>query len=199
MYENPGIQRSNGDRKAGPLHCVIDPFRPPASRDRATDSRSRLRMLGMTAIEPLTSRGNCACIAQHRWRNNAWRGGGRLRQVLLIVGLSAAPAAAQSFPAKPIKMVVPYTPGSPVDVLARLATQHAGTRLGQTIVIDNRPGAGTTHRHQGRGIGRPRRLYDPDRRHELRHLVGALSQPRLRPRQELCAGGDAGAQPAGAW
>ena len=41
-------------------------------------------------------------------------------------------------------MVVPYTPGSPVDVLARLATQHAGTRLGQTIVIDNRPGAGTT-------------------------------------------------------
>ncbi len=41
-------------------------------------------------------------------------------------------------------MVVPYTPGSPVDVLARLATQHASTRLGQTIVIDNRPGAGTT-------------------------------------------------------
>ena len=63
---------------------------------------------------------------------------------LVIVGLSAVPAAAQSFPAKPIKMVVPYTPGSPVDVLARLATQHAGTRLGQTIVIDNRPGAGTT-------------------------------------------------------
>ena len=40
--------------------------------------------------------------------------------------------------------MVPYTPGSPVDVLARLATQHAGARLGQTIVIDNRPGAGTT-------------------------------------------------------
>ena len=40
--------------------------------------------------------------------------------------------------------MVPYTPGSPVDVLARLATQHASTRLGQTIVIDNRPGAGTT-------------------------------------------------------
>jgi tripartite-type tricarboxylate transporter receptor subunit TctC len=53
-------------------------------------------------------------------------------------------AAAQTYPAKPIKMVVPYTPGSPVDVLARLATQHAGKRLGQPFVIDNRPGAGTT-------------------------------------------------------
>jgi tripartite-type tricarboxylate transporter receptor subunit TctC len=62
--------------------------------------------------------------------------------MLVVTGLSA-PAFAQSYPAKPIKMVVPYTPGSPVDVLARLATQHAGTRLGQTIVIDNRPGAGT--------------------------------------------------------
>ncbi len=41
-------------------------------------------------------------------------------------------------------MIVPYTPGSPVDVLARVVTQHAAARLGQTIIIDNRPGAGTT-------------------------------------------------------
>jgi tripartite-type tricarboxylate transporter receptor subunit TctC len=63
---------------------------------------------------------------------------------LVILGLNVAPAFAQSYPSKPIKMVVPYTPGSPVDVLARLATQHASARLGQTIVIENRPGAGTT-------------------------------------------------------
>src|SRR5688572_9410416 len=71
----------------------------------------------------------------------------RLRSVaasLIVVGLSAAPASAQSFPAKPIKIVVPYTPGSPVDVLARVVSQHTGAKLGQTIVIDNRPGAGTT-------------------------------------------------------
>jgi tripartite-type tricarboxylate transporter receptor subunit TctC len=55
-----------------------------------------------------------------------------------------APVAAQTFPSKPIKMIVPFTPGSPVDVLARVATQHAGTKLRETIVIDNRPGAGTT-------------------------------------------------------
>jgi tripartite-type tricarboxylate transporter receptor subunit TctC len=54
------------------------------------------------------------------------------------------PAAAQTYPSKPIKMIVPYTPGSPVDVLARVASQHLSARLNQTIVIDNRPGAGTT-------------------------------------------------------
>jgi tripartite-type tricarboxylate transporter receptor subunit TctC len=62
----------------------------------------------------------------------------------IACGLGTTPTLAQTFPAKPIKMVVPYTPGSPVDVLARLAAQHASTRLGQTIVLENRPGAGTT-------------------------------------------------------
>ncbi len=60
------------------------------------------------------------------------------------LGFGLTPAAAQTYPAKPIKMIVPYTPGSPVDVLARLVTQHVSARLRQTIVIDNRPGAGTT-------------------------------------------------------
>jgi tripartite-type tricarboxylate transporter receptor subunit TctC len=63
---------------------------------------------------------------------------------VIVASLSAASAIAQSFPAKPIKMVVPFTPGSPVDALARLATQHASVRLGQPFVLDNRPGAGTT-------------------------------------------------------
>jgi tripartite-type tricarboxylate transporter receptor subunit TctC len=63
---------------------------------------------------------------------------------LVVLALGMGSAASQTYPAKPIKMIVPYTPGSPVDVLARLATQHAGKRLGQPFVIDNRPGAGTT-------------------------------------------------------
>jgi tripartite-type tricarboxylate transporter receptor subunit TctC len=71
-----------------------------------------------------------------------------VRQGLLAgacaLGLGATPAGAQNYPAKPIKMIVPYTPGSPVDVLARVVTQAVSARLGQTIVIDNRPGAGTT-------------------------------------------------------
>jgi tripartite-type tricarboxylate transporter receptor subunit TctC len=67
-----------------------------------------------------------------------------LGAVLVAIGLGAAPAAAQTYPSKPVKVVVPYTPGSPVDVLARAVTQHAAARLGQSFIIDNRPGAGTT-------------------------------------------------------
>jgi tripartite-type tricarboxylate transporter receptor subunit TctC len=72
-----------------------------------------------------------------------------LRRHLLVagafaLGIGLAPALAQTFPSKPIKLIVPYTPGSPVDVLARVVTQGVSARLGQTIVIDNRPGAGTT-------------------------------------------------------
>ena len=63
---------------------------------------------------------------------------------MLAIGLWTTPATAQTYPAKPIKVIVPYTPGSPVDVLARVVTQHAAVRLGQTMIIDNRPGAGTT-------------------------------------------------------
>ena len=61
---------------------------------------------------------------------------------LLVLGLT--PAAAQTYPTKPIKLIVPLTPGSPVDVLARVVANHLAPRLGQTIVIENRPGAGST-------------------------------------------------------
>jgi len=64
--------------------------------------------------------------------------------VMLAISLCGSAAEAQTYPSRPIKVIVPYTPGSPVDVLARVVTQHVSTRLGQSIVIDNRPGAGTT-------------------------------------------------------
>src|SRR5215218_11307325 len=51
---------------------------------------------------------------------------------------------AQSYPARPIKLILPYTAGSPNDVLARLVAPHLSARLGQTVVVDNRPGGGTT-------------------------------------------------------
>jgi tripartite-type tricarboxylate transporter receptor subunit TctC len=67
-----------------------------------------------------------------------------LAAAALAVVLGSDPAGAETFPSRPLKMIVPYTPGSPVDVLARLAMHHLSVRLGQPIVIDNRPGAGTT-------------------------------------------------------
>jgi tripartite-type tricarboxylate transporter receptor subunit TctC len=67
-----------------------------------------------------------------------------LAAAMLAIASAPTAAAAQAFPSKPIKMIVPYTPGSPVDVLARVVMQPVSARLGQSIVMDNRPGAGTT-------------------------------------------------------
>ena len=69
---------------------------------------------------------------------------GRRTLAMLAIACCATVASAQTYPSKPIKVIVPYTPGSPVDVLARVVTQQVSARLGQSIVIDNRPGAGTT-------------------------------------------------------
>jgi tripartite-type tricarboxylate transporter receptor subunit TctC len=60
-----------------------------------------------------------------------------------VVGLcAAAPAAAQSWPTKPVRIVVTIGPGSSADILARIIGDELGRRIGQAIVVDNRPGAG---------------------------------------------------------
>jgi tripartite-type tricarboxylate transporter receptor subunit TctC len=55
----------------------------------------------------------------------------------------ASPAPAQSYPTRPITLIVPFAPGGPADVLARLVGQKMGEDLGQQVIIDNRPGANT--------------------------------------------------------
>src|SRR5260221_3060739 len=53
-------------------------------------------------------------------------------------------AQAQAWPARTIRIVVPFTPGSGTDIIARTVTERLSPQLGQPIVIENRPGAGGT-------------------------------------------------------
>jgi tripartite-type tricarboxylate transporter receptor subunit TctC len=74
----------------------------------------------------------------------------RRRQFLHLAAAAAALpalpriASAQNYPARPVRIIVGYNPGSSPDIVGRLMAQYLSERLGQPFVVDNRPGAGTT-------------------------------------------------------
>jgi tripartite-type tricarboxylate transporter receptor subunit TctC len=69
-----------------------------------------------------------------------------LARILGLIAVCSTPllARAEDYPNKPIRLVVPFPPGGPNDIIGRVVGQKMQELLGQTIVIDNRPGAGGT-------------------------------------------------------
>src|SRR6266567_164405 len=102
----------------------------------------------------------------------------------LAAGLAALPAVsraaeAQSYPTRPVRMMVGYPAGYAPDIVARLVAQSLSERLGQQIAVENRPGAGSNI---------PGRLHAPSGHlDEYRQRV-ALREPQLQchPRHRAC-------------
>ena len=61
--------------------------------------------------------------------------------VVLTLALAASAAFAQNYPAKPVRMILPFPPGGPTDLVGRLLAQKLGEQMGQQVPTDNRPGA----------------------------------------------------------
>lgn len=90
-----------------------------------------------------------AAVATEAPRQAAIRSCRWLRTVLCTAvaatGLfTAAVHAANDWPTKPIKIIVPYTPGGSTDIVTRIVVEKLGPRLGQTIIVENKPGANST-------------------------------------------------------
>ena len=66
-----------------------------------------------------------------------------VRGIALGLGLLLSSAAFAAWPDKPLKLIVPYAPGGTTDVLGRAVAEHLRKELGQTVIVDNKPGANT--------------------------------------------------------
>jgi tripartite-type tricarboxylate transporter receptor subunit TctC len=98
-----------------------------------------------------------------------WRGG--LSALGFILVALSGDATAQAWPTKPIRIIIPFSPGSGTDIVGRIVAEQLQTQLGQTIIVENRVGAGGTI-----GVGAVAKA-DPDGHtlliHSTTHVVAA--------------------------
>ncbi len=92
------------------------------------------------------------------------------------LALAAFPAAAQTYPNRPVTIIVPFAAGGPTDVIARIVTDNMARTLGQTFVIENVVGAGGTT-----GITRAKRAKNDGYTIAMGHLGTHAAAPSLYP------------------
>jgi len=98
---------------------------------------------------------------------------------------SACGALAQDWPTKPVRIIVPVTAGSAVDITARAIAEQLAAQLGQTFVVENRTGAGGTT-----GMGYVAKSVEPDGYTILVHSAAYVIQPSTFPNLGFDAGRD---------
>ncbi len=102
-----------------------------------------------------------------------------IKRALMLLCAFPVWAAAQTFPGKPIRMIVPWPPGTPADVTGRVVAERMSAGLGQPIVVENKPGAAGT-------IGMAEALRQPADGYTLYMLSSAsLVAPMLFPSQSI--------------
>src|SRR3981189_688249 len=77
-----------------------------------------------------------------RPRGGAGRAGGALVSGATAASLGLRPVKAAGYPERPVKIIVPFAPAGPTDIMARILSTHLGEAIGGSVIVENKPGAG---------------------------------------------------------